>query len=54
MNIECYDKDGLLIKNVTSKDKNDVEDTTDENLTENEGEQGSNAGDSDTTGGGLG
>lgn len=54
VNIECYDKDGLLIKNVTSKDKNDVEDTTDENLTENEGEQGSNAGDSDTTGGGLG
>ncbi len=49
INIECYDKDGKLVKSVTSKDKDDVEEgeganddgtqNTDQNGNENQNQQ---------------
>ena len=39
--ITCYDKDGNIVKRVTSADTNDVEDPEDENGTTNSGNNGS-------------
>ena len=40
--ITCYDKDGNIVKRVTSTDTNDVEDPEDENGGSNNGSSGSN------------
>ena len=49
--ITCYDKDGNIVKRVTSADTNDVEDPEDENGTTNSGNNGSteNGGDNSNT-----
>ena len=39
--ITCFDKDGKIVKRVTSADTNDVEDPEDENGTTNSGNNGS-------------
>ncbi|MBR1941230.1 MAG: DNA-binding protein [Bacteroidaceae bacterium] len=52
--ITCYDRDGELVKRVTSTDAGTVEDTTDSgNITDDENQgTGTNQGGSDNTGGG--
>jgi predicted histone-like DNA-binding protein len=59
INITCYDKDGNVVKQVTSKDDAEVEDNENEgnaNGTENgtEGGENENNGGSDDNGGGIG
>jgi predicted histone-like DNA-binding protein len=41
ISITCFDKDGKIVKRVTSADTNDVEDPEDENGTTNSGNNGS-------------
>ena len=52
--ITCYDKDGNIVKRVTSADTNDVEDTENENENENQNgngssQNGSNSGSGDNS-----
>ena len=53
ISITCYDRNGKIVKNVSSKDSNDVEDTEGDGK-ENGGTTGGNTGGNtgDTTGGG--
>jgi len=49
--ITCYDKDGNIVKRVTSADTNDVEDNENENENQNQNEnQGGNSGGSGNSG----
>ena len=53
--ITCYDKDGKIVKRVTSADTNDVEDPDNENENQNENQGGgTNTGDPSTGGSGQG
>ena len=49
--ITCYDKDGNIVKRVTSADTNDVEDPENENPNENENQGGGNTGGNGGNGG---
>jgi predicted histone-like DNA-binding protein len=49
--ITCYDKDGNIVKRVTSADTNDVEDPENENANQNENGGGTNQGGSSQGGG---
>ena len=52
--ITCYDKDGNIVKRVTSADTNDVEDNENDNVNDNvnNGGGGDNTGGGGNTGGG--
>ena len=49
--ITCYDKDGNIVKRVTSADTNDVEDPENENANQNENGGGTNQGGTNQGGG---